>query len=405
MTDPSGIRVSGPLEAFAAGFASELSRQGYTPRSAGFQMHLMAHLSRWLAGERLEARGLGAAEVERFLGARRAAGYTHHRTAQAMRPMLSYLRELGVTPMPPPSAPTGPVETALDRYRHYLTVERGLGRATARGYVDAVRPFLHGRVSPDGVALDLARLTAGDVTAFVVARCPHQARGAAKLTVTALRSLLGFLHVEGAIERPLGGAVPSVAGWRLAGLPKGLEPAQVRRLLASCDRRTGHGRRDFAILTTLVRLGLRAGEIAALELDHVDWRAGEIVVHGKGNRAERLPLPTDVGEAAAAYLRHGRPASAEGRTVFVRVQAPHRALSPSGVTQVVAAAARRAGLGQLYAHRLRHTAATEMLRAGASLPEIGQLLRHRRALTTAIYAKVDREALRTIARPWPGGVA
>ncbi len=350
-------------------------------------------------------RGLCAAEVERFLGARRAAGYTHHRTGKAMRPMLSYLRELGVTPTPPPSAPNGPVEVALDGYRHYLTVERGLGRATARGYVDAVRPFLHGRVSPDGVALDLARLTAGDVTAFVVARCPQQARGAAKLTVTALRSLLGFLHVEGAIERPLTAAVPSVAGWRLAGLPKGLEPAQVRRLLASCDRRTRNGRRDFAILTTLVRLGLRAGELAALALDHVDWRAGEIVVHGKGNRAERLPLPTDVGEALAAYLRRGRPASAAGRTVFVRVQAPHRALSPGGVTQVVAAAARRAGLGQIHAHRLRHTAATEMLRAGASLPEIGQLLRHRRALTTAIYAKVDREALRTIARPWPGGVA
>ncbi len=405
MTDPSRIQVSGPLEAFAAGFASELSRQGYTPRSAGFHMHLMAQLSRWLAGEGRDARGLCAAEVERFLGARRAAGYTHHRTGKAMRPILGYLRELGVTPPPPSSAPHGPVEVALDRYRHYLTVERGLGRPTARGYVDAVRPFLQGRVSPDGVELDLARLTAADVTAFVVARCPHQARGPAKLTVTALRSLLGFLHVEGAIERPLTAAVPSVAGWRLAGLPKGLEPVQVRRLLTACDRRTRNGRRDFAIVTTLVRLGLRAGEVAALELDQIDWRAGEFVVHGKGNRAERLPLPPDVGDALAAYLRCGRPASAAGRSVFVRVQAPHRALSPGGVTQVVVAAARRAGLGPIHAHRLRHTAATHLLRAGASLLEIGQLLRHRRALTTAIYAKVDRNALRAIARPWPGGVA
>lgn len=154
-----------------------------------------------------------------------------------------------------------------------------------------------------------------------------------------------------------------------------------------------------------VRLGMRAGEVAALRLDDIDWRAGEIVVRGKGKSAERLPLPTDVGRAVAAYLHHGRPESAQGRTVFVRIKAPHRNLSSQGVSQVVAEAAQRAGLGRIHAHRLRHTAATQMLRAGASLPEIGQLLRHRRALTTAIYAKVDREALRTIACPWPGDVA
>jgi site-specific recombinase XerD len=168
---------------------------------------------------------------------------------------------------------------------------------------------------------------------------------------------------------------------------------------------TRNGRRDIAILTMLVRLGMRAGEVAALGLDDIDWRAGEIVVRGKGKCTERLPLPTDVGEAVAAYLHHSRPTSAQGRTVFVRIKAPHRALSSQGVSQVVAAAARRAGLGRVHAHRLRHTAATQMLRTGASLPEIGQLLRHRRALTTAIYAKVDREALRTIARPWPGDAA
>jgi len=403
MTDPSQIRVRGPLEAFAAGFAGELLQQGYTPDSARNQMYLMAHLSRWLEGEGLDVHRLCAINVEQFLSARRAAGYTNHLTSNAMRPMLTYLRKLGVV-SPPVSSCNGPVEVAIERYRHYLTVQRRLESATIRGYVEAVRPFLCSRVTPDGLDLDLEHLSAADVTAFVVAHCSHQARGTAKLTV-ALRSLLGFLHVEGTIKRPLAAAVPSVAGRRLAGLPKGLEPAQVRRLLASCDRRTRKGRRDFAILTTLVRLGLRAGEVAALELDDIDWRAGEIVVHGKGNRDERLPLPTDVGEAVAIYLHRGRPACAEGRTVFVRVRAPHRALSSSGVTQVVVAAARRAGLGQIRAHRLRHTAATQMLRAGASLPEIGQLLRHRRAMTTAIYAKVDREALRTIARPWPGGVA
>jgi len=196
--------------------------------------------------------------------------------------------------------------------------------------------------------------------------------------------------------------VPSVASRRLVGLPKGLDPDQVRHLLASCDDSTRRGCRDIAILTMLVRLGMRSGEVAKLRLDDIDWRAGEIIVRGKANCIERVPLPADVGRALAEYLRRGRPASAQGRTVFVRIKAPHRHLSSSAVSNVVADAAQRAGLGRIHAHRLRHTAAMQMLRAGASLPEIGQLLRHRRALTTAIYAKVDRDALRTIARAWPG---
>ena len=155
----------------------------------------------------------------------------------------------------------------------------------------------------------------------------------------------------------------------------------------------------------LVRLGLRAGELAALTLEDISWRTGTIMIRGKGQQVESLPLPADVGEAIAAYMRRARPATATERTVFVRHRAPHDRLSTSGVTQIVAAAARRAGLGVIHAHRLRHTAATQLLRAGAPLAEIGQLLRHRRPLTTAIYAKVDRVALRTIARPWPGGVA
>ncbi|GLS33118.1 hypothetical protein GCM10007937_48290 [Mesorhizobium albiziae] len=188
-------------------------------------------------------------------------------------------------------------------------------------------------------------------------------------------------------------------------MPKGLDCDQVQRLLTSCDRDTSNGCRDFAVLTMLVRLGLRAGEVAKFKLNDLDWRAGEILVRGKGSGIQRLPLPTDVGEAVAAYLRYGRPRTAQDRMVFVRVRAPHNALTSAGVSQIVAAAGCRAGLGQIYAHRLRHTAASAMLRAGASLPEVGQVLRHRRALTTAIYAKVDREALRTIARPWPGEVA
>jgi len=200
--------------------------------------------------------------------------------------------------------------------------------------------------------------------------------------------------------------VPSVAAWKLAGLPKALADGQVAALLASCDQHTAVGRRDLAILTVLARLGLRASEAAALRLDDIGWRRGEITVHGKGNRHDRLPLPADVGQAVVAWLTAGRPdATAGGREVFVRVRAPQRALTRGAVTQVVARAGQRAGLGPIHAHRLRHTAATGMLRVGGSLGEIGQVLRHRHALTTAIYANVDIDALRPLTRPWPAGAA
>jgi site-specific recombinase XerD len=200
--------------------------------------------------------------------------------------------------------------------------------------------------------------------------------------------------------------VPAVATWRLSGLPKTLEPSQVAALLAGCDWSTPVGRRDFAMLTLLSRLGLRAGEVAALRLKDIDWRAGEVTVRGKGGRAERLPLPADCGEALASYLTGGRPEPLDAaREVFLRALAPHSDLTAGGVSQAVFSAGKRAGIGPVYAHRLRHSAATGLLAAGASLSEIGQVLRHRRLLSSAIYAKTDTEALRTLARPWPGGAA
>ena len=325
---------------------------------------------------------------------------------RAMQPILNYLRGSGIAPAASSPSSGGALEATLERFRGYLTGERGIRKESACRYTDLMRPFLQTRVEPDGLALDFRRLAAADIVSFVVTNCPRLSPGTAGLTVTALRSLLGFLHVDGAIERSLVSVVPTVPGRRLTGLPKGLAPDQVERLLASCDTATRSGCRDFAVLTMLVRLGLRAGEVAKLELDDIDWRAGEIVVaHGKANCTERLPLPTDVGEAVAAYLRQARPTTARGRTVFVRIRPPRHALTSCAVTQIVGRATERCGFGRIYAHRLRHTAATLMLRGGASLPEIGQLLRHRNTITTAIYAKVDRDALRSIARPWPGDVA
>lgn len=249
-----------------------------------------------------------------------------------------------------------------------------------------------------------ARLGSADVSAYCVRELPGRSGSGARNLAAALRSLLRYLHLEGLIAAPLAQAVPPVANRKGAALPRGVPMSVFKRLLAHCDRRRSIGRRDYAILVLLGRLGLRAGEVARLSLDDIDWSNGDLLVHGKGGRDQRLPLPSDVGAAVAAYLRRGRPQS-DAREVFLRAIAPAVGLTPVGITGVVYAACDRAGVPKFGAHRLRHTAATEMLRAGASLGEVGQVLRHARIATTAIYAKVDFNALRPLAPSWPGGVA
>lgn len=404
MLSVHGVRFVGPLTPYAEGFAGELSRLGYTPESVPQQLRLVAHLSRWMAEAGLGLAALTASGVGAFVTARRACGYSVYRTPQALAPLMGYLQFLGVVGSAPAPEMTA-VDALLGRYRNYLVGERGVAVSSVRVYVSALRPFLAARLTGDN-GLSLAELTAGDVTEFMLEVSHEQRPGKARTTATALRSLLRFLHVEGVLERALVDAVPSVASWRLAPLPAGLKPGEVDRLLAGCDRRSVAGQRDLAIVLLLVRLGMRAGEVANLGLDDIDWRAGEIIVVGKGGRRDRLPLPDDVGQAIVDYLRRGRPSTAQGRSVFVRVKAPHRGLTSEAVSMAVFTAGRRAGLGVVRAHRLRHTAATQTLAAGGGLPEIGQLLRHRKAMTTAIYAKADKAALRRLARPWPtGGVA
>ena len=402
---PSAIRVAGALSPFAAGFRGELARRGYTPSSTSVRMLLMAHLSCWLEHENLTAAELTSEVVDQFVRARQAEGRTWLTSARALAPLLDYLRALDVAPVPTLRLATTPLEQLLDEYATYLVRERALLPSTVRTYVADADLFLAELSGPAG--LDLEHLSSSTVSGFVLqASQRHQEAppGTAKMLstlATSLRSLLRFLHAEGRTPLDLTSAVPSVAAWRLRSLPRALDPGQVALLLDSCDQATPIGRRDLAILTLLARLGLRSGEVAHLGLDDMDWRAGEIIVHGKGHRLDRLPVPADVGRAITSYLEMGRP-RAECRRLFLRARAPMEGLSSDAIGMVVRTACDRAGLPQVGAHRLRHALATDMLAQGAPLSEIGQILRHVRPATTAIYAKVDRDRLQGLARPWPG---
>jgi integrase/recombinase XerD len=399
----SRVRVDGPLARWAPGFVAELEDLRYAPSSAHQQVRGLARLSEWLAGEGLDAWDLTPAVVAGFVAELRGSGYRNPRSWRGFGTVLGYLRRVGAVPVlsPPTRRPVTAEQELLDRYRRYLTRERGLCAEAAEGYLAKVRRLLAWRVTAGGL---LEELTAADVSAFVLAVCPGRSRNWGRQLTLSLRSFLVFLYVDGVLGESLAHAVPRVAGWRLAGLPRALEAGVAQRLVDSCDRATMIGRRDFAILLLLWRLALRRGEVAAMKLDDVDWRAGELCVCGKSRRVERLPVPRDVGQAVADYLRRDRP-SVEARAVFVSIAAPHRRLTPGTVGSAVARAAERVGVSGVTAHRLRHTAATEMLREGASLTEIGQVLRHRRPETTAIYAKADVETLRSLARPWPGAAA
>jgi integrase/recombinase XerD len=403
-TSDCGEEERPALAAHADGFAALLLERGYRPRSVQVQLRLLADLSGWLAAQGREPADLTGDDIERFLRARRAR-VVDLTGARALRPLLSYLRGLGVVPERLRGVDT-PVEWLLAAYRDYLQHERGLAVVTVAGLERVARMFLLERAEPLEDAL--ARLSAREVTEFVMAQCASGrfAAASAKNVTGGLRSLLRFLHVAGFTPVALADAAPSVAGWRLASLPRALDAGTVARLLDSCDQATVIGRRDLAILTILTRLGLRAGEVAKLRLEDIDWRAGELTIRGKGATTERLPLPHDVGVALVAYLRDGRP-SCVLREVFLPVHAPLTPLSSMAITAVVRYACDRVGVPRVGAHRLRHTIATELLAAGSPLAEIAPILRHASVSTTAIYAKVDRTALRALARPWPveGGAA
>jgi site-specific recombinase XerD len=392
-------RKPGPLGPFVEGYRAWLLGRGYVSPVVIRSLVTLGHLGRWLEREQLAVDQLTDDVVGRFL-----AEYRRDRgrlPAGSVWPLVEYLRAAGAVAPEPPAA-LGPVEQLLGKYREWLSCERGLAAVTVRSSERLARRFLTERASPEDPHGVLA-ITAAEINAFLVRECDRVSTASAGCCTYRLRSLLRYLALRGLADPGLAHAVPRVARWREATIPQFPPRPEIDRLLAACDRETPAGGRDYAVLLLLARLGLRAVEVSRLQLDDLDWRAGEVTVDGKGHRCDRLPLARDVGEALVAHLEH-RGRHDRQRRVFLTVHAPIRPLQPSGVRTIVRNACRRAGIEPVPAHRLRHALASDLLREGASMIDISQVLRHNQLESTAIYAKVDLERLRLAAAPWPGAV-
>jgi integrase/recombinase XerD len=395
----------GPVAAYVRPFGTWAGQQGYARPSLRQRVWLAAGFSGWLAEQGLHPRAIGSQHCARYLRCRARRLRIYPGDEVALSQFLEFLRREGVTcaESTPPRRLT-PAERCIAGFERYLREERSLSQASLTNYVPFIRELLADRFG-DG-RVKLASLRAQDITGFVRRRAARLQRKRAKLLTAGLRSFLRYARLRGEIQADLAAAVPCVANWSMPSIPRAIAPDQVRQLLSRVDRSTAVGRRDYAILLLLARLGLRASEVVTLALEDIDWKAGCLSVHGKGGHRSQLPLPQEVGEAIVAYLRRGRPQSSS-RRVFLRAKAPVRGLlGPSAISTVVRHAVMRTGIDAPTrgAHQFRHGLATEMLRRGASLSEIGELLGHRSPETTKIYAKVDIGALRTLALPWPGGV-
>lgn len=397
MNDPSRVVVSGPLAVYGAGYRGELERLGYRPGSIALKLQLAGQLSRWLGEHDCGVGDLTEERVEAFFAWRRTRVRVLFVSPAAVAVLMAHLRAVGGAPSAPTVEPTE-LDRLLERYGGYLRHERGLAEGTIRRYVSVAGGFLCGCAAGTGV-VDLGAVTASAAVALVRSSCDGCSTAWGCAVAVSLRALLRWLFLEGLIVQDLASAVP-VPAVRPTCLPAAVTSEDLAMLLASCDRQTPAGRRDCAVLLLLAGLGLRAAEVAGLDLDDVDWREGLLRIHGKGSRVDVLPLPAVVGQALADYVRHARPHVGRG-VLFRQIVAPHGGLAAPSVTGIVYRASDRAGVGRVGAHRLRHTAATQMLRGGASLPQIAQVLRHSSITTTAIYATVDHETLAALARPWP----
>lgn len=404
MRKPRASGFEGPLAPYADAFAEQLDEEGYAPWTVQDKLHVVAKLSQWLDEHQLPVEVLDERRVCAFLlefqGEERRAC---HGDPTTLHGLLKKLSDDGVIPASSAAPDAGAQAEIGQEFSRYLTQERGLSAATVDNYITVVGRFLAHRFGAG--PLDLAALQACDLTGFILAQAHRLSPKAVQKMVSGLRSFLRFLYQRGHIAVDLGAGVPTVADWRLARVPKFLPPEQVERLLESCEQGTVVGRRDYSILLLLARLGLRAGEVVHLRLEDLNWTGGLLMVCGKGGYWRQLPLPVDVGDAMARYLRWGRPPCTT-RRVFVRGRAPRVGFASSvAIDGIVARALARAGLSppSRGAHLLRHSLVTGMLRSGASLAEIGQLLGHRSPQSTEIYAKVDERALADLAQPWPGG--
>ena len=395
----------GPLADWLGRFASFASTKGYARSSVHRQVLLAADFSRWLKQEGIEPGCITSDHPKQYFRCRARQALPCQGDNAALKHVLDFLRVEGVIPVEQiPAHRVTETDGCVQAYEQYLQEMRGLAATTIEYYVSFTRNFLEHRFGSGQLAL--SRMSAGDVVGFVQREALLMSRKRAKLMTTALRSFLGYLRYRGEGTPDLAAAVPVVANWSATSVPRAISADQVHRLLISVDRDTAMGRRDYAILLLLARLGLRSSEVAFLELDDIDWNSGTLRVRAKGGRRNELPLSREIGEAIAAYLSHGRPMS-NSRRVFLRAKAPVRGFrGPSGVGSVVRNSLKRAGLDapSFGTHQFRHGLATGMLRQGASLGEIGDVLGHRHPDTTRIYTRVDLAALRTLALPWPGGV-
>lgn len=390
----------GQLNAELAGYRAWLVEKGYARTSMYQRLLQLREIMRWLMSEGLSLCELDEVLAARFLEVRRDRGTVVWISAHCAALPLEYLRYAGIVPVRPVSTVEDLWTRTREAYRHFLVSERALAPGTIDAYVRLARSFCT-EVSAGPESLCLIR--ASDVSGFVVAMCGRSSPALAKKTVTAVAAFLKYLFVIGISAEPLAPALPKIP--KLSpGVPvRGPVPSEVDRLLASCDRNSSVGRRNYAVMLLLSRLGLRSSEVAALRLDDIDWHHGNLLVRGKGDRWERLPLPVDVGAAVAEYLVQGRPAALDGcRSLFLQSVAPHCQLSPAATGSMVARASRQAGIGTVSPHRLRHSAATTMAYQGVPLQGVAQVLRHHGLKVTASYIAPELDRLRELAPAWPG---
>jgi integrase/recombinase XerD len=390
---------AGPLGPFLDSFAEQLALRGYTRSVGRLYLRSVAKFSSWLQGEGISSDGVSPEHLAEYECRR---GSIPHHELFALRQFLQKLHSDRFSPIAP-VVPETAVTRIVGQYATYIERMCGLAAGTRRCYVQLARLFIDSL--PSERQCDLPALQFDDVVSFLRTQSANGKSKRLRLMAVAVRSFLRFAQFEGGLPHNLASGVPQVANWAQASLPKYLSGPDVERVLDCCDRRKPAGRRDFAVLLLLVRLGLRAGEVAAITLEDIDWPRGLLTVHGKGSRSSQFPLPADVGAALAAYIKDDRPRTAS-RQVFFSSHAPIKPLrGQTSISSIAKAALRRAKLRppRQGAHVFRHSLATGMLRNGVSLGEIGQILRHQSPTTTAIYAKVDERSLHSITFAWPGG--